>query len=186
MQREFVWERVDGVGTEHVRVGVEDGVRAEGVAVGIDDAPFSVSYRIRCDEADRVRSVRAERCDGTAGVDLEHDGDGAWTDGSGDPIPELSGCLDVDVAVTPFTNAIPIRRLGLAAGESRDLRVAYVDAPRMTVRAADQRYTCLSELDADGGRFRYENTESGFAAELSVDADGVVRDYPGLFRRASP
>ncbi|MDL5363008.1 putative glycolipid-binding domain-containing protein [Halalkalicoccus sp. NIPERK01] len=186
MQREIIWERADGVGTEHLRVAFEDGVRAAGVAVGVDDAPFSVSYRIRCDESERVRSIRVERCDGTDSLELEHDGDGTWTDGDGDPIPELARCLDLDVAVTPFTNTIPIRRLGLPGGESRDLRVAYVDASRMSVRAADQRYTCLSELDADGGRFRYENTASGFTAEIPVDADGVVRDYPGLFRRAFP
>jgi hypothetical protein len=43
--------------------------------------------------------------------------------------------------------------------------------PQAYTRLADQRY-------------RYESLDgSGFSAELAVDADGLVLDYPGLFRR---
>ncbi len=45
-----------------------------------------------------------------------------------------------------------------------------------------QRYTCL-ELNADGGLYKYEGLESDFIAELPVDSDGLVIDYPGLFKR---
>ncbi len=41
-----------------------------------------------------------------------------------------------------------------------------------------QAYTRLDER-----LYRYESLESGYQVELPVDADGVVRDYPGLFRR---
>jgi uncharacterized protein len=62
---------------------------------------------------------------------------------------------------------------------SADIRVAYLAVPDLTVRAADQRYTCL-----DPGRlYRYEGVTSGFVAELPVDPDGLVVDYPGFFRR---
>jgi uncharacterized protein len=46
-----------------------------------------------------------------------------------------------------------------------------------------QRYGCL-EAQADGGLYRFEALPSGFTAELPVDAEGLVIDYPGLFRRA--
>ncbi|WP_137286525.1 putative glycolipid-binding domain-containing protein [Halorussus salinisoli] len=186
MERQVAWESADGVGTEQLTVSFEDGVAADAVTVGVRDDPFSVAYHVRCDEFDRVRSVRAERLDGTDEIELEHDGEGNWTDGSDEPVSALTDCLDVDVSVTPFTNTIPIRRLEFEVGESHALKVAYLDALRMTVRSVDQRYTCLRSLDDDGGRFRYENVESGFTAELPVDSDGVVLDYPGIFRRAFP
>jgi hypothetical protein len=44
-----------------------------------------------------------------------------------------------------------------------------------------QRYTCPKE----GELYRYESLESDFMADLRVDADGLVLDYPGLFRRTS-
>jgi uncharacterized protein len=46
-----------------------------------------------------------------------------------------------------------------------------------------QRYGCL-EAQADGGLYRFDALTSGFTAELPVDAEGLVIDYPGLFRRA--
>ena len=56
----------------------------------------------------------------------------------------------------------------------------------MRLDVSRQRYTCL-ERDADGGLYRYEDrgTFRGFTADLPVDADGLVLDYPGIFRRLS-
>jgi hypothetical protein len=33
------------------------------------------------------------------------------------------------------------------------------------------------------GRFRFESPAFDFTADLTVDEDGLVIDYPGLFRR---
>jgi hypothetical protein len=92
----------------------------------------------------------------------------------------------VDLSATPFTNTLPIRRLSLREGESSEIGVVYVDVPVMRLDVSRQRYTCL-ERDADGGLYRYEDRGSfrGFAADLPVDADGLVLDYPGIFRRLS-
>ena len=43
----------------------------------------------------------------------------------------------------------------------------------------EQVYACLEP----GRRFRYQAADRAFAAELTVDADGLVEDYPGLFSR---
>jgi len=115
-------------------------------------------------------------------VDLRGDGGGSWTDASGRPLPALRGCIDLDVAATPFTNALPIRRLGLGPGQAAEIAVVYVAVPRLDVTRVAQRYTCLRK-DADGGVYLYENLENGFRAELPVDRDGVVKDYPGQWRR---
>ena len=57
----------------------------------------------------------------------------------------------------------------------------------MRVEPTRQRYTCLERGEYDG-RYRYEDEGlfQGFTADLSVDADGLVLDYPGLFRRIRP
>lgn len=91
----------------------------------------------------------------------------------------------MDISVTPFTNTIPIRRLALGPRESTDLAVSYVDVFGMRVKRARQRYTCL-EHGTEGGKFRYEALESGFVADLRVDADRLVFDYPEAFRRVHP
>ena len=97
----------------------------------------------------------------------------------------LKGCLDVDISATPFTNTLPIRRLALQPGSSATLSMVYIAVPRMQVEVTQQRYTCL-EVAPSGGRYRFESLRNGvssFTAELPVDRDGLVVDYPGLFRR---
>lgn len=87
--------------------------------------------------------------------------------------------MDVDIQATPLTNTLPIRRLDPKDGESVDIRLAYIRIPDLTVAPADQRYTALRS----GSLYRFESLESGFTADLPVDEDGFVLDYPGLFRR---
>jgi len=104
---------------------------------------------------------------------------------SGKPLPSLKGCLDVDIAVTPFTNTLPIRRLALPPSASATLRMTYITVPDLQVAVTEQRYTCL-EATSFGGRYRFESLEQGvtsFTAELPVGQDGLVLHYPELFRR---
>ncbi|KTG11654.1 hypothetical protein AUR64_00230 [Haloprofundus marisrubri] len=179
---DVLWEPDDGVGLEHLRYDLEP-LSAESVVLGAtDDERYRIRYALDCDADGRVRSVSVDSFDSEKRLRLSADGEGRWDD-DGAPIPELDGCLDVDISATPFTNALPIRRLNLATGESATLSMVYVSVPSLTVSAVRQRYTCLDPADADGGRFRYESLTSGFSAEIPVDSAGVVRDYPSLFRR---
>jgi hypothetical protein len=111
------------------------------------------------------------------------DGEGRWQRRSGEAVSELEGCIDVDISATPFTNTLPIRRLGLEPGEFEELAVAYIRVPELLVGAERQRYGCL-RVQGDGELYRFEALPSGFTAELPVDTDGLVIDYPGLFRQA--
>ncbi|GAA0222888.1 putative glycolipid-binding domain-containing protein [Haladaptatus pallidirubidus] len=188
MERRVVWETIDGIGTEHLTVEFDDPIRADGVVVGVVEEttePFRVRYRVTCDESWAVQRVEIDSLGEEAGIELEHDGGGDWTK-NGESAPELEGCRDVDIAVTPFTNAIPIRRLDWNPGESATISVVYLNVSAMTAEAVEQRYTCLEPLDSSGGLFRYESVDSEFTAELPVDSDGLVLDYPGLFRRVHP
>lgn len=185
MERQVMWESTDGPGFEHLTVEFEDGLRADGLVVGVAPEPFRIRYDVRTDGADRIRSVRIESLVDDTELSLERTLDGNWIR-DGERVADLAGCSEVDISVTPFTNTLPIRRLRLEEGDAATIRVAYIDAPAMTVEPVEQRYTCVDPLGPDGGTFGYESLESDFRAELPVDAEGLVRDYPGAFERVYP
>jgi hypothetical protein len=144
--------------------------------------PFRLHYEITCDSNWNVKELHLMLLSGNRkSVKLQSDGKGHWATQTGDPFSSLDGCIDVDISATPFTNTLPIRRLELRPGQSAELLVAYVLIPEMEVSADRQRYTCL-ELNANGGLYKYESMESDFKAELPTDNDGLVIDYPGLFK----
>jgi hypothetical protein len=185
VEREVMWVPWEGPGLEHLRLVTSDGgVVANGLVIGLEAGrPFRISYEIRCDGRWRAREVRTAAPDSERPVlELLADGEGHWKKRGGESVPELDGCIDVDISATPFTNTLPIRRLGLMPGESEELAVTYIRVPELMVGPEKQRYGCL-EAQTETGLFRFEALPSGFTAELPVDAEGLVIDYPGLFRR---
>jgi hypothetical protein len=90
--------------------------------------------------------------------------------------PDLAGCIDVDLEFSPSTNTLPIRRLDLPVGASAAVRAAWVRFPSLTVEPLDQTYTRL-------GKRTYRYQSGTFEAELEVDDEGLVIDYPGIWRR---
>jgi hypothetical protein len=186
VEREVMWAPWERPGLEHLRLVTNDGgVVANGLVIGLEAGrPFRIGYEIRCDGRWRVREVRAAAPDsGRPVLELLTDGEGHWKRGGGEPVPELDGCIDVDISATPLTNTLPIRRLGLEPGESEELMVTYVRVPELLVGLERQRYGCLEDL-TDSGLYCFEALPSGFTASLPVDGDRLVIDYPGLFRRA--
>lgn len=174
------WIPVQGAGADQVRLReLEDGWLAEGAVIGARaGTQYALSYRIRTDRSWRTRAVEIESIGAGVRLKLDADGAGGWWDEIGKR-PDLTGCLDVDLAATPFTNTLPIRRLGDGATEPTSIRVVYVPVPDLKAHAVDQRYTCLEP----GRRWLYEGLFRGYAGELSIDADGLVIDYPRTFLR---
>ncbi len=184
MKREVMWSAWKNLGLEHLCLVVrDDTVVADGVVLGVAEGrPLRVAYEVRCDRLWRVRAVRVGVPGTEPQVDLLSDGEGNWTAPDGQAVTYLEGCEYVDVSATPFTNTLPIWRLGLAPGEFADISVAYVEGTKLQARPEPQRYTCL-EKDDEGGLYRFLSLDGGFTADLPVDSDGLVLDYPGLFRR---
>jgi hypothetical protein len=176
------WREWSEGGLQHLELTLGDGeIAARAHVIGTEDGiRFAARYHILCDGDWRARRLDAEVLGGHPRIVLASDGAGHWRDGAGHPLPELEGAIDIDLPITPFTNTLPVRRLGLAAGRSADLRVAYVRLTAGSVTLDPQRYTCLEE----GRRYHYESLDSDFEAEITVDEHGLVLDYPGLFRRA--
>jgi uncharacterized protein len=182
MRRDLMWAQVDQPGLEHLQL-IEDG---DGSGVGsvvigiIDNTPFHLRYQIYCDANWTVHEVALQSSEGS-GLNLQSDGKGRWTTGAGALLPALDGCIDVDIRATPFTNTLPIRRLALKPGQSAEILVAYIKVPDLEFMPKSQRYTCL-----DPQLYRYESLDSGYTADLKVDADGLVLEYPEAWRRVWP
>jgi hypothetical protein len=176
VERDVIWLGREWPGAEFLSIRTnDDGVNAEGtIAALIEDRPMWLTYRLRCDLVWRVRSLEIDASDGRRLV-FTADGEGSWADETGRTIDTLAGCIDVDIRATPFTNTLPIRRLMLKTGEEADLLVAFVLVPGLSVSAMVQHYTCLA-WGPDGGVFRYASGD--FQADLQVDGDGLVTDYP--------
>ncbi len=136
------WEGCEA-GMEHVDIRPADGgLDISGIVIGREgDAKFGLTYRLRIDGSWRTRKVDLRTTSGQA-LHLESDGQGHWTE-DGKSLPELQGCLDVDIQGTPLTNTLPIRRLDWQVGESTEIRLCYIELPSLTVSAADQLYTAL-------------------------------------------
>ncbi|GAB4459651.1 MAG: putative glycolipid-binding domain-containing protein [Anaerolineae bacterium] len=185
MQRQIIWEALTEPGLEHLRIQENDLIAADGLIVGVAEGqPVRLHYEVRCDAHYRFIMVRVSLYTPTYhSLLLSLDADGFWrTDKSDMPLAKLQGCLDLDISATPFTNTLPIRRLGLQPGQSAEIKVAYIALPTLQISAAQQRYTCLAQAP-DHSLYRFESLADNFSAEIQVDADGLVVEYPGLFRR---
>ncbi len=189
--RVYWWTAAEGTGLEECRLDtdpLDDCYVAHGSVLGIErdglrrGRPFRLTYKVKADANWHTRKVTLEARSGDAPPVtriLRGDGKGNWKDARGGALEPAKGCLDIDVWATPFTNTLPIRRLGVkGSSERQTIRALWVTGPDLALRNVAQHYSAL-----DGGRVLFEDGESSFRAELALDGDGVVTDYPGLFRR---
>jgi hypothetical protein len=185
MRREVIWEWLGSPGLEHVGVVFEaEAITADGFVAGsLGGVPFALRYDLACGADWSFRSARiALRQDGGwRDCAIERAADGGWrVDGT--PRPDLAGCAEIDIMVSPFTNSLPLGRLRLVPGEPTAVTVAYVPVPSLEVTTFRQDYTLLPPAGAQR-RYRYRNLGSAFEAELSLDGDGLVGDYGDIWRR---
>lgn len=176
---EACWRTWEGDGVQRVVVWADGSlVIAEGSIVREGREGFAAMFRIVCDELWQVRSADVYVA-GAESLRLRCDGEAGWTDASGTPLPQFDGCVDIDLQASPITNTLPIRRAGLGRDQTREFRMVYVPFPDLRPFVDTQRYTCLEP----GSRYLYEAADGSFSAEVPVDGDGLVLDYPPLFRR---
>jgi hypothetical protein len=173
VKRTIFWHDRDRKGAEHCVLAAEPGgFRFEGTLISqAGGAPLIVQYAMRVDVNWHTRRVEV-RVNGGGGKDtliLLADSYGGWWHDT-HPLPELSGCIDVDLGMSPSTNTLPIRRLLLQPGHKQTIDVAWVRVPELTVERATQTYERI-----DAHRYRFETGK--FAADLIVDKDGLVVDY---------
>jgi hypothetical protein len=196
--RALLWRRVDIAGIEYFRLwDSAAGPRLAGTVIMADaGVPLRLKYAVACAPDWTSRGVHVALTRGAVTRHLKltaGDGQRWWRSAEEAPrcgsprpvpatmeIPAVAGCLDVDLAFTPATNLLPLRRLGLAVGESREMTAAWVRFPDLSIEPLAQRYTRLDER-----RVRYESRGGAFTAELEVDELGLVVSYPPLWERVA-
>jgi uncharacterized protein len=193
------WQRLDSPGVEHTLADVRTGLYARGTQVAVDPIAYTCTYELQTDPewvttrfdvrtegAGWARMLRLELAAGRWRATTSEQGNldavlaaqghaRAGLPGTEDP-DLLYGAFDVDLTGSPMTNTLPIRRLNLLKAEpgvAHRISVAWVLAPSLEVIQADQIYTLLRE-----GVVRFANET--FSADLIVDDDGFVADYPTL------
>ena len=168
-------------GLEHLYVNSCDGnIIASSVVIGEGKSgKFGVHYTLIC-AADW--SVRAFNLQNTLGQTLamNSDGEGNWFNQDGSEIDHLTGAIDVDFSGTPFTNTLPIRRMNQhTKGNAQRFKMVYVSFDTFEAKIDRQQYTCITPYQ----KYRYEALGRDFTAEIEVDENGLVLDYPPFFAR---
>jgi uncharacterized protein len=181
LKRVVVWKNLLLDGRDYcVLWHIVEGWLLKGTVVGVlkDQRPMLVNYEIHCDENWLTHRVQVERTIGNdvKNLNLTVESRGVWRS-SGQELREIQGCDDIDLAVTPATNTLAVRRLNLQVGSSESIIAAWVKFPDLTVQPLSQRYTRL-----DQNTYRYASN-TGFSAEIVVDDLGLVTDYPGGWER---
>lgn len=176
----WIWQPSLGDGAERFRFrDIPGGYEARGEVIAtLDGAPLNASYLVETDAAWLTRRARVELTEDRS-LEILSDGAGHWHHADGLALPQLDGCIDPDISITPFTNTVAIRRLNSKVGEARDIKVAYILVPDLSLRAAPQRYTRLADR-----LWRFDSLDKDFTADITVDEDGFVVEYQGLCRRA--
>jgi uncharacterized protein len=188
----LTWQRVVSPSLESVRLLFSGSrlraygriVAAANQVTGVEafNASFAASVE-RAEEAGRLmfRTTTAEE---ETQMSLSRSEDGVWLIDHGDGTQQRSsfdGAIDVDVSGAVTFNALPIRRLGLhrEAGEF-ELPVLMVSLPSLTISVVSQTYRTIS-IDDHGSVINYSDPDHG--ADLTVDRDGMIIDFPGRAHR---
>jgi uncharacterized protein len=198
VERFVLWRGLDSWRTEAAHVELAGArVRASGTQLGVEPLPYRLDYELETFERFVTASllVRASGEGWARSLELRHDGEGAWScelkaEGevelppAGGEMDALAGALDCDLAFSPLTNLMPVRRHALHERGERDFLMAWVSVPDLAVSPSPQRYEHV-RTGPNGSvvRFVDRGLFAGFVSELELDADGLVVVYPELARR---
>jgi hypothetical protein len=173
------WKRLDLPGWEQATIRRRGGqfLLAGTVALEYAGEHWKFSYDVACSRAWKTESAHVTGGTAARAIDLvvevnRHN----WTVNQR-AVAEVKGCADIDLAFSPMTNLLPIRRLALEVGQQGETNAAWLRFPELDLRPLPQLYTRLAS-----NAYRYESLNGSFVCELHVNDAGVVIAYPGLWR----
>jgi hypothetical protein len=175
----FRWRRLDLPGTDRATLTTTDrGYLLLGHSQFQDEAgETDLHYSVQVSPTWRTERARVEG-NGPTGpltLDIAVSASGDWTLNTV-ALPEVRGCIDVDLNFTPATNLLSIRRLALATGAAAEVIAAWLEFPEPSLKPLRQLYTHLGN-----GRYDYHCPQIPFDAVLASTPDGFVSHYPPLW-----
>ncbi len=183
MQTNILWTGREYYSLENCLINVDEkGAEINSVIIGTYESKiYRVEYQIKTNENWETIffELKSRHSNNTQDLEFASDGQGNWFSNN-KKMDQYSGCIDIDIPLTPFTNTLPIKRLQLRQGEQQQIRVIYIDVLEGEINPVHQKYSCLSPTE-----YQYENVPNDFEATITVDDCGLVKDYPGLFVRSA-
>src|SRR5262245_60545060 len=195
LNQTILWRRLDAPGHEFAQLFFEDAVwRLTGTAIFAFDnkqqgrrqepqrRPARLDYLVECGADWQTRSARVSGWvgDETISIEISVDESQRWRL-NGIEIPDVEGCVDIDLSFSPSTNLLPIRRLRLNVGDEIAATAAWLRFPDFKLEPLDQSYRRVSN-----SAYRYESAAGKFVAQLSVNEAGFVTGYPNLWVIEAP
>lgn len=180
IQKQYIWQSMAWTGLEILQIRKTKELTVKSIIVGKsgENTPFAIAYTITLTNNWHVKSVVITSILEKKKVRLNHRED-KWYDGAGSHLSAFDGIEYIDITLSPFTNTLPIRRLSFAADKRCKIDVIYIDLPNFSLRKVQQYYSKLSDHI-----YRYQDVEiADFVADITVDTNLLVVDYPGLFKR---
>lgn len=176
----ILWKRLDSPGHDACCLeGDSTGWHIHGVAAFRSKRRVAqLCYEVHCNTEWRTQSATVTGRIGGRVINarIQRSARGLWKL-NGEHVPDLNGCDDVDLALTPATNTIAIRRLALRRGDSQHVRSAWFNVEDDECGVLEQSYTRLSR-----DTYQYEAPRFNFHAKLTVNTHGLVTHYPTLWK----
>ncbi|HTM86101.1 MAG TPA: putative glycolipid-binding domain-containing protein [Mycobacterium sp.] len=180
----LTWRAPDADRMESTRIQLSGKkIKAYGriVAAATDKHPaFSAYYDLQTDETGAAKRIglQVTAAARERQLSIARDEENMWmvSSNQGESRSAFDGALDVDMVLSPFFNALPIRRLDLhQRSETVTVPVIYVSLPEMELNART---------------VSYRSTDTGIAVQspvsdttVTVDDAGFIVSYPGLAER---
>ncbi|MET0461739.1 MAG: putative glycolipid-binding domain-containing protein [Chitinophagaceae bacterium] len=183
MQTNIVWAGIEYHSIENCLItNSTHGTTIASTIIGSYEGKlYKVDYAIKVNNEWETKelNIKARHSDREEEILLVKNSEDDWMMNN-EKVYTFTGCIDVDIALTPFTNTLPVNRLKLHEGEEQIISVIYVDLLNWDVKPVKQLYRRAAE-----NIYHYENIPNNFEADIMVDKQGVVIDYPGLFNRSA-
>ena len=180
----LTWRAHDVPRMESVRVQLTNNrIKAYGriLAAATKSHPaFSASYDLNTDETGATKrlSITVTLAERERQLSIARDEESMWLvqDHQSSRREAFEGALDVDMVLSPFFNALPIRRTGIyRTTETIEVPVVYVRLPEFSVELETITYA------NDGSTVTLKSPVADTA--VTVDDNGFILDYPGLAER---
>lgn len=175
----IVWRRIDLPGHEVARLFTR---QLTGTAVfSFNQQPCKLDYWIICNSKWQTLSGSVVGWVGDKEIDVEISVDALqnWQL-NGEEIPEVAGCIDLDLNFSPSTNLLPIRRLDLKVGEEATVRAAWLRFPGFNLEPLEQIYRRTGLAI-----YHYESAGGRFVTDITVNETGFPTLYPNIWETES-
>ncbi len=178
MQTNIIWKGSYYQSMEYCNlIQDESGNEIQSTIIGYHEQQiFKVEYHIHTNNTWEVVSVNIDmQLNDTPEIIILENKDGIWYLNN-KPEPSFKDIAYIDISLTPFTNTLPINGLIFENNKPQTIDVIYFDLLEKEIKPSKQIYARLST-----DKYLFQTYDGSFKAEIKVDGQGLVTDYPQLF-----